>query len=89
MFYSQKIIAKVNLGKHFWSQKPIFKAMRLIREQRLVTFLDSNRHGLTFDPNQDLELSFHSSEELRKIKFEDYCVGTAALSSCHIFFLLI
>ena len=72
-------------GQTFLSQKPIFKAMRLIREQ-FGDIFGFKSSWIDFDLNQDLELSFNSSEELRKIKFEDYYVGTAALSSLsHIF----
>ena len=72
-------------GQTFSSQKPVFKAMRLVKEKFGDVF-GFRSSWVDFNLNQELDLEFHSADELRQIKFEDYFVGTAALSSLsHIF----
>ena len=59
--------------------------MRLVKEKFGDVF-GFRSSWVDFNLNQELDLEFQSTDELRQIKFEDYFVGTAALSSLsHIF----
>ena len=72
-------------GQTFFSQKPVFKAMRLVKK-KFGDIFGFRSSWIDFNLNQELNLEFESTDELRQIKFEDYFVGTAALSSLsHIF----
>ena len=64
MFYFSENNSQGKFGQTFLSQKPIFKAMRLIEQFGDIFGFKSS--WIDFDLNQDLELSFHSSKNFEK-----------------------